>query len=108
MLSEDILDLLFCAQKHTCKKGESGRCVICKLSYSHIACKPLQLECGHVICQKCEIEKPECHKHGHRQVVSSNAYVWNYLFSERHNELFALIVEICEKVVNIISGKEML
>ena len=106
MISEDLLDLLFCAQKEGCNNGESKRCVISELAYSHIACKPLQLECGHVICKSCEIEKPECFKHGKRLVASSNAYVWHYLFKEKQKELFALVVEQSKKVLNIINGNK--
>lgn len=105
MISKDILDLLYCCKKHDCKKGKSNRCVVCLLGYSHIASAPLQLECGHVICNSCKDEKTFCFKHDEQMISSSNAYVWIYLFKENQKELFDLLVEQVQSASHFFNSK---
>lgn len=42
-----------CSIAHDCKARGVTRCATCELGASHILAKPVQLDCGDMVCKRC-------------------------------------------------------
>ena len=106
-----LVDAFECADSHQCNQHQNGkRCAFCELHFQFIAKNPVQLECGHTICEKCFHQKESdnfhninCKHHGDTKTMGHIKFPC-FLIVQNMPEFMQLLKKNSENSLELLIG----
>lgn len=105
----EILKLLECAKGHDCGEYKIAECFFCKVDFNHIIEKPVQLDCGHSICESCKPDEGnilECIHDDKDANIIVQAITTSLILENYKKELFEMLLEKFKATIKLLESKK--